>query len=51
MFEANKPKWRNGKHTRDWLRVLVKYAFPVVGNVTVNRIGREDVLRILTRYE
>ena len=26
----------------------MKYAFPVVGNVTVNQIGREDVLRILT---
>ena len=48
VYEVNKPRWRNGKHTRDWLQVLVKYAFPVVGNVTVNQIGREDVLRILT---
>ena len=44
VYEVNKPRWRNGKHTRDWLQVLVKYAFPVVGNVTVNQIGREDVL-------
>ena len=48
VFDANRPRWRNGKHTRDWLQVLVKYAFPIIGSTRADRIGREDVLRILT---
>ena len=47
-FEANKPRWRNGKHTVGWWQSLERHAFPVIGDMPVDRIGREDVLRILT---
>ena len=43
-----KPRWRDGKHTQRWIRTLEKYAFPVIGEMRINKIGREEVLRILT---
>lgn len=47
-FEANKPRWRNGKHTATWWQSLERHAFPILGDVPVDQIGREDVLRVLT---
>ncbi len=48
MHEANLPRWRNGKHTVQWLSTLERYAFPVIGNMALDRIERRDVLSILT---
>ena len=47
-FEANKPRWRNGKHTVSWWQTLERHAFPILGEMPVDKIGREDVLRVLT---
>ncbi len=47
-FEANKPRWRNGKHTVSWWQTLERHAFPILGDMPVDKIGREDVLRALT---
>ena len=47
-FAANEGRWRNGKHTRNWMQSLTKYAFPVIGDIAVHRIGREDLLNILS---
>ena len=47
-FEANRPRWRNAKVAKNWLQQLERHAFPVLGNTGVDRIGREDVLRVLT---
>ena len=47
-FEANRPRWRNAKVAKNWLQQLERHAFPVLGNMGVDRIGREDVLRVLT---
>ena len=47
-FEANKPRWRNGKHTTSWWQSMERYAFPIIGNMPVNQIDEEHVLRILT---
>ena len=47
-FEANRPRWRNAKVVKNWLQQLERHAFPVLGNMDVDRIGREDVLRVLT---
>ena len=46
--EALKPTWRNGKHTRNWLQAMEKYVFPVIGATQIDRLGRENVLKILT---
>ena len=47
-FDANRPRWRNAKVAKNWLQQLERHAFPVLGNMGVDRIGREDVLRVLT---
>ena len=48
VFEANKPRWRNGHHTKSWLQTLERHAMPRLGDLPVDRIGREDVLAVLT---
>ena len=47
-WEALKPRWRDGKHTQRWIRTLEKHAFTAIGDMRINRVGREDVLRVLT---
>ena len=47
-YEALKPRWRSGKHTKNWLQIMEKYAIPVIGTVRIDKLGREDVLKILT---
>ena len=47
-FEANKPRWRNDKHVKNWWQSLEKYAFPTIGDMPVDQIGREEILRILS---
>ena len=47
-FEANKARWRNAKATANWMQSLERYAFPAVGSIRVDQIGREHLLRILT---
>ncbi len=46
-FEVNRPRWRNQKHTKNWWNSIEAYAFPVLGDLPVDQIGREDVLRVL----
>ena len=47
VYEANLPRWRNGKHTVNWWGSLERHAFPVIGDVEVDRIRRSDVLAVL----
>ena len=47
-FEANRARWRNNKTTANWLQGMAKRVLPVLGEMRVDAIGREDVLRILT---
>ena len=47
-YEANRPRWRSGKVAAVWLQSMERYAFPALGDKRMDRIGREDVLRILT---
>jgi len=35
---ANKSRWRNEKHRREWLGTLRRYAFPILGHLSVNAI-------------
>ena len=46
--DALRPRWRNRKHAKDWMATLERYAFPVLADMSVDRICREDVLRVLT---
>ena len=47
VYEANLPRWRNGKHTVNWWGSLELHALPVIGDVRVDRIRRSDVLAVL----
>lgn len=47
VFEANRPAMRSEKTAKRWQAQLAQYAHPVLGDMPVDRIGRENVLRVL----
>ena len=47
-FEANRAGFRSDKHAANWMQQLERHAFPILGNLRVDAIGREDVLKCLT---
>ncbi|MYD94728.1 MAG: tyrosine-type recombinase/integrase [Chloroflexi bacterium] len=47
-YQSYRPRWRSEKVAAVWLQSMERYAFPVIGMLPVNRVGREDVLKILT---
>ena len=47
VHAANLPRWRNGKHTASWLQTLEKHAFPILGDMPVDRIESSHVLNVL----
>src|SRR5262245_33670477 len=46
---TNKSRWRNEKHRREWMATLRCYAFPIVGNLSVNAIDTGLVHKVLLR--
>ena len=48
VHDANKPRWRNGKHAAGWMGSLERHAMPILGGMPIDRISRADVLRVLT---
>ena len=48
VHETNRPRWRSAKQTRNWIQTLERHAMPVLAGIPVDRIGREEVLRVLT---
>ncbi len=48
VYEANRPRWRNAKHIANWTQVLERHAMPALGSTPIDRIGRGDVLRVLS---
>ena len=47
-YKALRPRWRNAKVAANWMQQLERHAFTLIGNTPVDRIGREDVLAVLT---
>lgn len=39
--------WKNDKHAAQWSSTLEQYAYPVMGDMAVAKIGTDDVLRVL----
>lgn len=39
---------RNGKHVDQWLNTLATYAFPIIGDLGVNDITRNDIITVMT---
>ena len=48
VHEATKARWRNGKHIESWMQTLERHAMPTLGKTPLDRIGRGDVLRVLS---
>jgi integrase len=46
FLTANETNWSK-KHRRAWSKTLEKYAYPVLGDLPVNQIGKDEVLRCL----
>ncbi len=46
--EALSPRWRNDKVRKNWWQILERHAFQRIGDLPVDKVGREDVLNILT---
>jgi integrase len=43
----NRAGWRNAKHADQWSATLEKYAYPVIGNMAVDKITTADVKKVL----
>ena len=47
-FEHRKSGWRNSKHAAQWIGTLEEFAFPLIGERTVDDITTDDVFRVLS---
>ena len=47
-WKGLKPRWRNPKHAASWMQTLERHAFPVLAVLPVDKIGRNEVLSVLT---
>ena len=47
-YKTLRPRWRNEKVAANWMQQLERHAFKKLGTLPVDRIGREDVLTVLT---
>ena len=46
-IESKSAEWRNAKHAKQWTATMEQYANPVIGNMEIDKIGTDEVLRIL----
>jgi len=46
-IKAHSPGWRSAKHADQWTRTLELYAYPVIGNLPIQEVTTEHLLRIL----
>ena len=47
-YKALRPRWRNEKAAANWMQQLKRHALKRLGDLPVDRIGRDDVLAVLT---
>lgn len=46
-IEIHKPSWTDAKHAQQWANTLRDYAEPIIGNLSVSEITKDQVLEIL----
>ena len=44
---SKSPEWRNTKHSAQWTSTIDQYANPILGEMTIDQIGTDDVLKVL----
>lgn len=47
-YQSLRPRWRNEKVAANWMKQLERHAMYRLGDMPVDRIGREDMLAVLT---
>lgn len=47
-IEGHSSEWSNKKHKNQWISTLETYAFPVLGDVHVQHVNTELILKVLT---
>lgn len=47
FIAAKSPEWSNPKHVKQWAATLTTYAAPTIGNLPVDQVETEHILRIL----
>lgn len=47
-IEAHKSGWKNPKHIQQWSNTLEQYAYPIIGDLSVDQIDTEHVMQVLT---
>jgi integrase len=47
-IRSHRRSWRNAKHARQWVSTLKTYVRPVIGNLPIEEVTTQDVLKILT---
>lgn len=47
FISMNEAQWRNPKHVDQWRNTLRDYAYPVIGNLPVERVTTDHILTIL----
>lgn len=46
-IQSKAPEWKNQKHKQQWINTLETYAFPIIGSMSVDRIGLGQVQEVL----
>lgn len=41
-------EWSNTKHAKQWLYTLEEFAFPIIGDLPIEQVNMDHILRILT---
>jgi len=47
-IEDKQSEWSSMKHAAQWTYSLEKFAFPIIGDMALDEIGTDDILKILT---
>jgi integrase len=47
VHAGRKKAWSNGKHVNQWINTLEDHAFPMVGDLPVDKVGTPEVLKVL----
>lgn len=47
-IEDKQSEWSSDKHAAQWTYALEKFAFPVIGDMALDEIDTDDILKILT---
>jgi len=47
-IETMRPKWRNPKHAEQWVSTVQQYAFPILGEMSLDEIDTPHIMEILT---